>query len=77
MVNRWNETERDYPIAQTQVYELVQKHMQLVPNNPAVAYNNEYVTYSQLESSVNQLAKVLLNFGVGPSIWLVLISLLC
>ncbi len=46
----------------------------LVPNKPALIYNNEEITYLQLVGSVNQLAESLLNIGIrhGDNIALLL-----
>eukprot|EP00026_Physarum_polycephalum_P000079 Phypoly_transcript_00079.p1 GENE.Phypoly_transcript_00079~~Phypoly_transcript_00079.p1 ORF type:complete len:2407 (+),score=359.49 Phypoly_transcript_00079:447-7223(+) len=67
VVNKWNETEKDYPFLETRAYDLVEAKMRELPNTIALVYNDERLTYSQLHQRVAHLANILLSLGVGPN----------
>jgi amino acid adenylation domain-containing protein len=48
------------------VHELIEAQVRLTPENIAVSFENEYLTYQQLDRRANQLAHYLRSMGVGP-----------
>lgn len=48
------------------VHELIERIAEEYPNNIAVTYNNEKITYSELIKRATQIAKILINKGVKP-----------
>ena len=61
----WNQTEIDYPKNKT-VYQLFEEQVEKKPNNSAVIYEDEELTYQELNEKANQLAHYLRSHGVGP-----------
>ena len=45
-----------------------------LPNNIAVVYKDDYLTYGQLNEKSNSLAKVLIESGVTPEIYVGLLA---
>ncbi len=62
---QWNDTKADYP-AQKCIHEIFEAQVEKTPNNIAVVYEGEELTYKQLNEKANQLAHYLKSFGVGP-----------
>jgi len=63
----WNQTETDYPKNQT-IVDLFQAQVKKTPNNTAVVFENQQLTYRQLNNKANQLAHYLLSLGVKPEV---------
>ncbi|KAB8334018.1 AMP-binding protein, partial [Scytonema tolypothrichoides VB-61278] len=63
----WNNTETDYP-KQKCLHELFEEQVQKTPNAIAVVFEDERLTYSELNTKANQLAHYLLELGVGPEV---------
>ena len=61
----WNDTKVDYPIDKT-VHQLFEEQVEKTPENIAVVYEDEKLTYQQLNEKANQLAHYLRSLGVGP-----------
>ena len=59
----WNRTETDYPRDKT-IPQLFEEQVEKTPNNIAVCYENNSLTYSELNKKANQLAHYLINAGV-------------
>jgi non-ribosomal peptide synthetase component E (peptide arylation enzyme) len=55
---------------QTRAYDIIEAKMHEFPENIAVVFKDEHLSYSQLEKRVDQLANVLHSHGVGSSIFL-------
>lgn len=62
---KFNDTEADYPKDKL-VHQLFEEQVELRPDQVAVSYNNEELTYSELNCLSNQLARYLVKKGVGP-----------
>lgn len=62
---QWNQTPLTYP-KHLCVHELFQQQVAATPNNTAVIYNKQTMSYAQLECRANQLAHHLLEHGVTP-----------
>ncbi|WP_150468139.1 non-ribosomal peptide synthetase [Francisella sp. SYW-9] len=56
IVYGWNNTDANYPTQQT-ITDLFQQQVEKTPNNIAVVYDNQELTYKQLDQKANQLAR--------------------
>ena len=63
----WNDTKADYPEYKT-IHQLFEEQVEKTPNNVAVVYENQELTYQQLNERANQLAHYLRSLGVSPDI---------
>ena len=59
----WNLTESDYP-SETCVHELFEQQVENTPNDPAIVFENEALSYKELNGRANRLAAVLQKKGV-------------
>jgi amino acid adenylation domain-containing protein/non-ribosomal peptide synthase protein (TIGR01720 family) len=59
----WNQTQVDYP--QKWLHQLFEEQVQRTPDSVAVCYQEQTLTYQELNSKVNQLAHHLKELGVG------------
>jgi amino acid adenylation domain-containing protein len=63
----WNDTKTDYPEAKDKtIAELFEEQVTRSPNNIAVVYEDQELTYKQLNEKANQLGSYLRTIGVGP-----------
>ena len=60
----WNETKRDYPKDKC-VHQLFEEQVKRTPETVAVAFEDQQLTYRELNSQANQLAHFLRKQGVG------------
>jgi len=61
----WNDTKVDYPKDKT-IHQLFEEQVKRTPHNTAVVYEDQELTYQQLNERANQLAHHLRKLGVGP-----------
>ncbi|MCK4259026.1 MAG: non-ribosomal peptide synthase/polyketide synthase [Halanaerobiales bacterium] len=61
----FNDTKVDYPIDQT-IQQLFEEQVERTPENIALVFEEESLTYRELNQLANQLARVLREKGVGP-----------
>ncbi|MFN6487001.1 MULTISPECIES: non-ribosomal peptide synthetase [unclassified Nostoc] len=62
----WNQTQTDYPLNQTLV-ELFETQVAKNPNNLALVFESQTLTYQQLNQKANQLAHYLIqNYQIQP-----------
>ncbi|HSE19514.1 MAG TPA: amino acid adenylation domain-containing protein [Pyrinomonadaceae bacterium] len=61
----WNKTERDYGEAVC-IHRLLEAQAEQRPNAAAVKYQQELMTYGELNARANRLANHLISHGVGP-----------
>ena len=61
----WNHTTVDYPKDRC-LHELFEEQAERTPEAVAVAFEDEQLTYRQLNERANQLARHLQGLGVGP-----------
>ena len=61
----WNATEAEYPSDRC-VHELFEAQAERTPDAVAVVYEDEQVTYDELNARANRLARHLHGLGVGP-----------
>jgi non-ribosomal peptide synthetase component F len=65
VVEGWNATEAAFP-SESCVHELVERQVERTPDAVAVAFEDDSLTYAQLNARANQLAHHLRGLGVGP-----------
>ncbi len=63
----WNYPVRDYPPPLT-IHQLFEAQVERTPDAVACVFDNQELTYRELNSKANQLAHHLQNFGVGPEV---------
>ena len=61
--NEWNATASPYP--GVCLHQLIERQTEITPENIAVVYDNESLTYKSLNDRANQVAHYLKNQGVG------------
>ena len=61
----WNKTQVNYPAEKT-IVKLFKEQVAKTPNNPAIFFEGQQLTYLELDQRSNQLARYLQNLGVGP-----------
>lgn len=61
----WNNTKTRSP-KETCIHQLFEQQAAQTPDNVAVVYEDQQLTYKELNGRANQLARYLLGFGVGP-----------
>src|SRR5256884_1704243 len=67
LIVEWNQTTREYPQQQC-LHELFEAQVARTPEAVAVVYQEQQVTYAELNARANQLAHYLQNLGVGPEV---------
>ncbi len=63
----WNDTATDYPRDKC-VHELFEDQVEQTPDTVAVVFQNQSLTYRDLNARANQLAHHLIGLGVGPEV---------
>ena len=63
----FNDTKTDYPKDKC-VHQLFEEQVQRTPDNVAVVFEGQQLTYAQLNARANQLAHHLQALGVGPEV---------
>ena len=63
----WNHTQADYP-KDTCLHQLIEAQVEKTPTAIAVVFENQQLTYQELNTRANQLAHYLQSLGVGPDI---------
>ncbi|WP_414584620.1 amino acid adenylation domain-containing protein [Scytonema sp. PCC 10023] len=63
----WNDTTFDYPTDKC-IHQLFEEQVERTPHAVAVVYENQQLTYAQLNCRANQLAHYLRSLGVGPEV---------
>ncbi|HSE16098.1 MAG TPA: condensation domain-containing protein, partial [Pyrinomonadaceae bacterium] len=64
LLSEWNDTARDYPAEC--VHNLFEKQAGLTPHAVAVIFDNDHLTYHEINARANQIAHRLQRLGVGP-----------
>ncbi len=67
LISDWNSTSEEYE-SQLCVHHLFQRQAAATPEAIAVAFEDQQLTYAQLNERSNQLARYLRALGVGPEI---------
>ena len=63
----WNDTASEYPRDKC-VHQLFEEQVERSPDAVAVVFENERLTYRELNAKANQLARYLQSLGVGPEV---------
>ena len=63
LIDSFNQTKTDYPKDKT-IVQLFEEQVVKNPDKPAIKFENNVLTYNQLNIKSNQLAHTLLKFGV-------------
>ncbi|MHC5598560.1 MAG: amino acid adenylation domain-containing protein, partial [Nostoc sp.] len=63
----WNDTQVDYP-QDLCIHQLFEQQVERTPDAVAVIFENQQLTYHQLNSRTNQLAHYLRSWGVGADV---------
>jgi len=63
----WNETESNYPRGKC-IHQLFEEQVERKPDAVAVVFEEQNITYRQLNIKANKLANYLKNLGVGPEV---------
>ena len=67
LLTRWNDTKREYPKDKC-IHELFETQVEKSPDAVAVVYEDQQLTYRELNRRANQLAHYLQSLGVGPEV---------
>jgi len=67
LISDFNDTRVAYP-ADTCIHELVEEQARRTPDNVAIVFEEESLTYAELNARANQLASYLRGLGVGPEV---------
>lgn len=67
LLREWNHTQTDYP-QQASIHQLFEAQVEKTPDAVALIFNNQHLTYRDLNNRANQLAKHLQSLGVGTEI---------
>jgi amino acid adenylation domain-containing protein len=62
----WNATQAQYPHAC--IHEIFEDQVRLTPENRAMSFLDQHLSYSELNRRANQLAHYLQQLGVGPEV---------
>ncbi len=65
LLRQWNNTANEYPTDKC-IHQLFEEQVEKTPNHLAVVFEQEQLTYQQLNQKANQLAHYLLSLGVKP-----------
>ena len=63
----WNDTEADYPQDKC-IHQLFEEQVERTPDHVAVVFEDQKLTYRELNAKANQLAHYLQKLGVGPEV---------
>ncbi|WP_392535132.1 amino acid adenylation domain-containing protein [Nostoc sp. C117] len=63
----WNDTQADYPLDKC-LHQLFEEQVERTPDAVAVVFENQQLTYQQLNSRANQLAHYLKSLGVRADV---------
>jgi len=64
----WNDTAVMFPARDRRVHDLIDEQVERAPNRTAVVFEDEALTYGDLERRANQVAHYLRELGVGPDV---------
>ncbi|MDQ0416423.1 fengycin family lipopeptide synthetase D [Croceifilum oryzae] len=65
LLEDWNRTQTEYPREST-IHELFDKQVKCAPEDIAVVYKEQQLTFRELDEKANQLAHYLQKRGIGP-----------
>ncbi|KAK3807086.1 MAG: hypothetical protein J3Q66DRAFT_392743 [Benniella sp.] len=65
VLGTWNETQQCYP-AELCIHQLFEQQVECTPQSTALVFNNQSLTYTELNVRANRLAHHLIGLGVQP-----------
>ncbi|GER90177.1 hypothetical protein KDW_43390 [Dictyobacter vulcani] len=65
LIVNWNDTQRDYP-AESSIQQLFEAQVKQQPARTALVFEQQRLSYAELNSRANQVAHYLKKLGVGP-----------
>ncbi|KAF9995974.1 hypothetical protein BGZ79_010306, partial [Entomortierella chlamydospora] len=65
LLEEWNATKHEYPEDQC-VHQIFELRAQMVPDSSAIIFEDQMLTYAELNESANRLAHQLIEMGVRP-----------
>ncbi len=65
LLTTWNDTQVDYPADQC-IHQLIEEQVERTPDGVAVVFEEQQLTYAELNRRANQLAHYLITLGVKP-----------
>ena len=65
LLSAFNRTQEDYPGTKT-IHQLFEEQVEETPDRTAVVFENQKLSYSQLNQRANRLARVLIHLGAKP-----------
>ncbi|MBN0595916.1 AMP-binding protein, partial [Pseudomonas aeruginosa] len=63
----WNRSESGFP-ASPLIHQRVAERARLAPDAPAVLFDDQVLSFAELDSRANRLAHALIARGVGPEV---------
>ncbi len=72
LLTEWNKTDKEYPFDKN-IMEFFEEQVTKNPNSVAVEFNEEQLTYSELNERVNRLANYLTEFNAEKNSFVVLL----
>lgn len=66
-LEEWNDSDHDFPRDKCN-HQLFEEYAQKHPDAPCLFYDEEFLTYRELDEKANQLAHHLQGLGVGPDV---------
>ncbi len=67
LLEEWNDTKKDYPLDLC-IHQLFEMQVEHQPDAIAIVFENQYLTYRELNQRANQLAHYLQSLGVEPEV---------
>ena len=67
LLKLWNQTQADYPTNQC-IHQLLELQVERTPDNIAIIFEEQQITYRELNRRANQLAHYLQTLQVGPDV---------
>ena len=67
LLREWNNTQTPYPQEQC-IHQLVEAQVDKTPDKIAIIFEDQQLTYYELDQKANQLAHYLQSLGVGPEV---------
>jgi amino acid adenylation domain-containing protein len=67
LISDWNATQTDYDLSQS-IHQLFEEQVEQTPDAIAVIFENQQLTYRELNCRANQLAHYLQTLGVKPEV---------